>query len=353
MSWRLPPAIDGENNLRNDSHIIIVSQHERPAPSRLHERNPVQLVHTVSFPDQSLLSDLQPLPPSLRPVLWDLRGAPEGAGLQDIDAVILPYLTAGEVLGELASVPNLKFVQAQSTGYDGIAEAAGPRAGVSTAAGVHAAATAELAVGLMLAKLRGIDIAVRDQQDGRWRPERRPSLADSRVLLVGVGGIGREIARRLEPFEVELTRVGSTAREDESGQVHAAEELVALAARHDVLVAATPLNAATRHLIGSAVLAAMPDGALVVNVGRGPVIDTEALTGEVVAGRLHCALDVMDPEPLPAEHPLWRAPNALITPHVGGNATAFEPRILKLLGRQLEALAAGRAPANLVQTGPF
>jgi phosphoglycerate dehydrogenase-like enzyme len=88
-------------------------------------------------------------------------------------------------------------------------------------------------------------------------------------------------------------------------------------------------------------------------VGRGPVIDTEALTGEVVAGRLHCALDVMDPEPLPAEHPLWRAPNALITPHVGGNATAFEPRILKLLGRQLEALAAGRAPANLVQTGPF
>jgi phosphoglycerate dehydrogenase-like enzyme len=91
----------------------------------------------------------------------------------------------------------------------------------------------------------------------------------------------------------------------------------------------------------------------VVNVGRGPVVDTAALTKEVLSGRLNCALDVIDPEPLPQDHPLWTAPNALITPHVGGNASAFEPRILKLLRKQLEALAAGHAPANLVQQGPF
>jgi phosphoglycerate dehydrogenase-like enzyme len=224
---------------------------------------------------------------------------------------------------------------------------------VANAAGVHAAATAELAVGLILAKLRGIDQAARDQQRGLWRPERRQSLADRRVLLVGVGGIGHEIARRLEPFEVTLTRVGSSTRTDEHGEVHASAELPALAATHDVLVSVLPLNEQTHQLIGENVLASLPDGALVVNVGRGSVVDTAALTKEVLSGRLHCALDVVDPEPLPQDHPLWSAPNALITPHVGGNASAFQPRILKLLRRQLEALAAGRAPDNLVQKGPF
>ncbi|UZX02966.1 2-hydroxyacid dehydrogenase [Arthrobacter sp. CDRTa11] len=313
----------------------------------------MQLVRNVTFPDQELLSRLQPLPESIRPAIWDLRSQPEGIDLSSIDAVILPYLNAGEVLGELRNVPNLKFVQAQSTGYDGIAEAAGPGAAVANASGVHAAATAELALGLILAKLRGIDIAARDQLSGSWRPERRSSLADRKVLLVGVGGIGREIAKRLEPFEVELTRIGSSARQDEFGEVHAASELAKLAPRHDVLVTVTPLSNATYHLVNAEVLRALPDGALVVNVGRGPVVDTAALTAEVVSGRLHCALDVVDPEPLPSEHPLWKAPNALITPHIGGNASAFEPRIRKLLARQLEALAEGRKPANLVQAGPF
>lgn len=313
----------------------------------------MQLVHTVTFPDAALLSGLQPLPPTLRTAIWDLRSAPVGAEMDEIDAVILPYLNAGEVLGELENVPNLKFVQAQSTGYDGITEAAGPAAGVSNAAGVHAAATAELAVGLILAKLRGIDVAARNQQTGSWRPERRLSLADRRVLLVGVGGIGYEIARRLEPFEVELTRVGSSARIDEHGPVHAVHDLVLLAPGHDVLVTVTPLNDVTHHLVNAEVLAAMPDGALVVNVGRGPVVDTDALTAEVISGRLQCALDVVDPEPLPTEHPLWKAANALITPHIGGNASAFEPRIRRLLTKQLNALAEGRAPANLVQAGPF
>ena len=331
--------------MRNASQVPV----RPPAPERL----AVQTIQTVSFPDRSLLEALEPLPHPLRAAVWDLRSSPEGAELDQIDAVILPYLNAGEVLGELRRVPSLKFVQAQSTGYDGIPEAAGPGAGVATGGGGHAAATAELAVGLILAKLRGIDAAVRDQQTGTWRPQRRPSLADRKILLVGVGGIGHEVARRLEPFEVELTRVGSTARRDEAGEIHAAADLVRLAPQHDVLVAVTPLTEATHHLIGREVLAALPDGALVVNVGRGPVVDTEALTAEVVAGRLQCALDVVDPEPLPSDHPLWASENALITPHVGGNASAFEPRILKLIARQLDALANGRPPTNLVQAGPF
>lgn len=313
----------------------------------------MQIIRTVSFPDKQLLADLEPLPGGLRGVIWDLRSDPEGGTLDEIDAVVLPYIDAGAVLPALAKVPGLKFVQTQSTGFDGVRESAGPAAGVSCAAGVHAAATAELALGLILAKLRGIDQAVRDQQQAAWRPERRQSLADRRVLLVGVGGIGREIARRLEPFEVTVTRVGSSARTDDDGEVHASSELTALAATHDVLVSVLPLSGKTHQLIGEEVLAALPDGALVVNVGRGAVVDTAALTKEVLSGRLQCALDVVDPEPLPQDHPLWGSPNALITPHVGGNASAFEPRILKLLGKQLEALAAGEAPANLVQSGPF
>jgi phosphoglycerate dehydrogenase-like enzyme len=276
-----------------------------------------------------------------------------GEELGGIDGVILPYIDAGAVLGSLAKVPDLKFVQTQSTGYDGVREAAGPGAAVANASGVHAAATAELAVGLILARLRGIDQAVKDQQTESWKPQRRQSLADRKVLLLGIGGIGKELARRLDPFEVTITRVGSTARTDADGQVHGPDELVALAADHDILVSVLPLNDNTHHLVGREVLAALPDGALVVNVGRGAVISTEALTREVVSGRLQCAIDVVDPEPLPAGHPLWSAENALITPHVGGNASAFEPRILKLLKQQLEALAVGQAPANLVQQGPF
>ncbi|MDP9889488.1 2-hydroxyacid dehydrogenase [Pseudarthrobacter enclensis] len=312
----------------------------------------MQHVHTVSFPDPQLLADLSPLPEGLRGVVWDMKDAP-GEELGGIDGVILPYINAGEVLGNLGRVPGLKFVQTQSTGYDGVCEAAGRGAAVANASGVHAAATAELAVGLILAKLRGIDQAVKDQQIESWKPQRRQSLADRKVLLLGIGGIGKELARRLEPFEVTVTRMGSAARTDAGGQVHGPDELVALAADHDILVSVLPLNDKTHHLVGRDVLAALPGGALVVNVGRGAVVDTDALTREVVSGRLQCAIDVVDPEPLPAGHPLWSAENALITPHIGGNASAFEPRILKLLKRQLEALAAGQTPANLVQQGPF
>jgi len=312
----------------------------------------MQLVQTVSFPEPQLLADLSPLPDGLRGVVWDMKEEP-GEELGGIDGVILPYVDAGAVMGSLSKVPDLKFVQTQSTGYDGVREAAGPGAAVANASGVHAAATAELAVGLILARLRGIDQAVKDQQTESWKPQRRQSLADRKVLLLGIGGIGKELARRLEPFEVTITRVGSTARTDAAGQVHGPEELVTLAADHDILVSVLPLNDNTHHLVGPEVLAALPDGSLVVNVGRGAVISTEALTREVVSGRLQCAIDVVDPEPLPAGHPLWAAENALITPHVGGNASAFEPRILRLLKQQLEALAAGHTPANLLQQGPF
>ncbi|MEV7646393.1 2-hydroxyacid dehydrogenase [Arthrobacter sp. NPDC089319] len=308
---------------------------------------------TVAVPNRDLLAALGPLPAGLRAVPWDFDSEPEGAPLDQIDAVVLPYPDTAGALPQLAKLRNLKLVQTQTTGVDGVAAAVGPDVAIASAAGVHAASTAELAVGLMLASLRGIDVAARDQPEGCWRHERRLSLADRKVLLVGVGGIGREIARRLEPFEVQLTRVGTHARDDSEGHVHGTAELEQLAASHEVLVVITPLTDDTHGLIDAAVLAALPDRALVVNVARGAVVDTEALTAEVVSGRLNCALDVTDPEPLPPDHPLWRASNALITPHLGGDTTAFEPRIVRLLQQQFAAVADGKTPQNLVQPGRF
>lgn len=310
-------------------------------------------VQTITVPSEDLLESLRPLPEGIRAGVWDLAGEPQGLDYGEIDAVVLPYAAGRNWRQALDRVPGLKMIQAQTTGYDGLPELVGPDVAVASAAGVHAAGTAELALTLMLASLRGIDDAVRNAQSGTWSSRRYPGLADRRVLMVGVGGIGAAIAQRLEPFEVELTRVGTRARTDERGTVHGTDELVELARTAEVLVVITPLTGETRHLIGREVLAALPDGSLVVNVARGPVVDTEALTAEVLSGRLHAALDVVDPEPLPADHPLWKAPNAIITPHVGGNTEAFVPRIQKLLKEQVGRLARGEEPENLVRPGPW
>lgn len=310
-------------------------------------------VRTVTVPDEGLRAALEPIPEGINVAVWDLAGEPQGADYAEIDAVVLPYASAADYRRALEQVPGLVLLQSQTTGYDGLPELVGPQTAVASAAGVHAAATAEMALTLILAAQRGIDAAVRGQQAGTWDSVRYPGLADRKVLLVGVGGIGREIAARLRPFDVELTRVGRTARTDADGTVHGTGELVQLASRAEILVVITPLDRQTRHLVDARVLAALPDGALVVNVARGAVVDSEALTKEVLSGRLRAAVDVFDPEPVPADHPLRLAPGAIITPHWGGNTDAFEPRIRRFLRRQLQRLAEGAEPMNLVRPGPW
>ncbi|MET1034362.1 MAG: 2-hydroxyacid dehydrogenase [Arthrobacter sp.] len=308
-------------------------------------------IQAVTFPSDELLAACSPLPEGVRAGVWDLVSAPRGLALDEIEAVVLPYAMGTDAFAEVRRAPGVRLVQTQSTGYDGVSRLVGEDVAVASAHGVHAAATAELAVGLALASLRGIGEAARDQLDGAWNPARWPGLADRRVGLVGVGGIGEEIRRRLDPFEVDLVRFGTGSRDDAHGRVHAISELRDLAPGIEVLICIVPLTAQTRHLVGRELLAALPDGAVVVNVARGPVVDTDALTAEVASGRLRCAIDVVDPEPLPADHPLWRLPGALITPHNGGNTEAFPPRIESLLRRQVRAVAAGREPENLVHRG--
>lgn len=260
-----------------------------------------------------------------------------------VDLLVLPYMLAAPELRHLDGLP-IGLVQSQTLGYDGVAENLPAGLRYSNAVGVHEASTGELALALVLADLRGIPDAVRDARDGAWNHRRRPGLAGRRVLVVGVGGVGREVITRLEPFGVDLVRVARTARDG----VHGVDELPTLLPHADVVILAVPLGDETRGLADAAFLAAMPDGALLVNVARGPVVDTDALLAELTAGRLRAALDVTDPEPLPPGHPLWTAPGLLVTPHLGGDTAAMDGRVDALVREQVRRIQAGEPPAHLV-----
>ena len=189
---------------------------------------------------------------------------------------------------------------------------------------------------------------MRAQLDGSWIHAEYPALADKTVLILGYGSIGEAIERRLLPFEVNVIRVASRARPD---GVHGVDELPELLPQADVVIVITPLTPATRHLVDGKFLASMRDGGLLVNVSRGGVVDTDALLAELNRGRLRAALDVTDPEPLPSDHPMWSAPGIVISPHVGGNSSAFLPRAARLVRAQVAKFVAGE-PVDNVVAGP-
>ena len=163
--------------------------------------------------------------------------------------------------------------------------------------------------------------------------------------MLGAGGVGRAIAARLVPFEVDLTVVGRSPR---PGVVSIAD-VPALLPEADIVILAVPLNQETTGLVDDAFLSQMRNGALLVNVARGSVVDTDALIRHLSTGRIRAALDVTDPEPLPADHPLWRAPGVLISPHVGGDTTAFVPRARRLVEDQVRRWAHGEPLQHVVQ----
>jgi len=266
---------------------------------------------------------------------------------------VVPYMKGPAVaVRPLAAMHGLRVVQTLTAGIDHVADAVpGLPAGtlLCNARGVHDASTAELALALTLASLRRLPAFVRAQDAGEWQPGMYEALADKNVLIVGYGAIGSAVEERLLPFEVaEVLRVARTARDAPRGPVHALGRLPELLPRADVVILCTPLTDATRGLAGAGFLSAMKDGALLVNVARGGVVDTAALLTELESGRLRAALDVTDPEPLPPGHPLWHAPGTLISPHVGGPSSAFLPRAKRLLRAQLNRWAAGEALEHVV-----
>ncbi|MEK9521260.1 2-hydroxyacid dehydrogenase [Streptomyces venezuelae] len=268
---------------------------------------------------------------------------------------VVPYMKGSEIaVRPMASMTSLRVVQTLSAGIDHVTpglDALPAGVAVCNAKGVHEASTAELTLALILASLRGIPGFVRGQDAEQWRAGFYPALADKSVLIVGYGSIGAAIEDRLAPFEcARVARVARSARTTARGEIHALTELPALLPEADVVVLSTPLTPATRHLVDAGFLGRMKDGALLVNVARGPVVDTAALLKEVESGRITAALDVTDPEPLPAGHPLWHAPGVLISPHVGGSTSAFMPRAKRLVAAQLRRFAAGEQPVNTLLT---
>ncbi|WP_187284120.1 2-hydroxyacid dehydrogenase [Streptomyces sp. adm13(2018)] len=268
---------------------------------------------------------------------------------------VVPYMKGSEIaVRPMAAMTSLRVVQTLSAGIDHVTpglDALPAGVAVCNAKGVHEASTAELTLALILASLRGIPGFVRGQDAEQWRAGFYPALADKSVLIVGYGSIGAAIEDRLAPFEcARVARVARSARTTAGGEIHALTELPALLPEADVVVLSTPLTPATRHLVDAGFLGRMKDGALLVNVARGPVVDTAALLKEVESGRITAALDVTDPEPLPAGHPLWHAPGVLISPHVGGSTSAFMPRAKRLVAAQLRRFAAGEQPVNTLLT---
>lgn len=301
----------------------------------------------VSVPTAELAADLGPLPDGVEVIVWSME---EPAPRDAFDLVVPPYMKMSAVLERLRGVA-VGLVQSQSIGYDGVAEVLPPGLRFANATTVHETSTAELAVALTLAAQRRLDLFAVNGRRGAWAPVFADSLADRRVLLLGYGGVGKAIAARLDGFEVDLTAVASRAREEDGMPVHGVDELPALLPHADIVIASLPGGDATTHIVDDAFLAALPDGALVVNVGRGSLVDTAALVDHVRRGRIRAALDVTDPEPLPADHPLWGLEGVLISPHVGGASSAMRPRIARLVRRQIEHMLRGEEPENVVIGG--
>jgi phosphoglycerate dehydrogenase-like enzyme len=268
--------------------------------------------------------------------------------ISEVEFYVPAYDLGPEQAEIFPKMTSLKVVQTLTAGVDHVRGRIPDGVLLCNGRGIHNASTAELALTLTLASLRGIPGFVADQAQRHWNQGWRTALADKTALIVGYGDIGHDIERRLVPFEVDVLRVARTRRDG----VHTLDDLPDLLPRADVVILIIPGTSETKGLVDAKFLAAMKQDALLVNVARGSVVVTDDLLAALQEGRIHAALDVTDPEPLPREHPLWSAPNVLITPHVGGATPAMWPRAYRLVREQLERFAAGDELAN-VMTGEY
>jgi phosphoglycerate dehydrogenase-like enzyme len=273
--------------------------------------------------------------------------APLPAEAEGAEVLVAPFNANDEFVEALGRMRALRLVQLLTAGAETWIGRLPDGVALSDGRGAHGGATAEWIVAALLAVYRHLPRFTAAQADERWDYHTTEELAAKRVLVVGAGDVAEQTVARLAPFEVTTTLVGRRARDG----VHPVDEVAALLPHHDACVVVVPLTDATRGLVDAAFLAAMPDGSVLVNAARGPVVDTDALVAELTAGRLRAALDVTDPEPLPAGHPLWSAPGLLLTPHVGGSVPLAVDRAFRIAAEQIRQFAGGNTPSNLVKDG--
>lgn len=300
-------------------------------------------VLTVCVPSESSREQIAPLPDGVRVLVWNGKDdAPEG--IEQTRFLLGGYMAGPVAEPVLGAMPNLEVIQLLSAGVEQWLPLVPPGVTLCNGRGVHGPATAELAIAGILAVVRQLPMFLAEQAAARWTERRTEDLDGKRLLMLGAGDIGQHIAAALEVFGAVTTYVGRTARDG----VHGVDELPALLTETDILAVAIPMTDRTRGLIDAKALAALPDGAIVANVARGPIIDTDALVAELRAGRLRAFLDVTDPEPLPEDHPLWHAGDVVITPHVGGGTTGWQRRGYRLVREQIERFVAGEPLVNVV-----
>lgn len=270
----------------------------------------------------------------------------DGYRLDDVEFYCLPYMGDGPSITKIAQLSRLRVLQSLSSGVDNVLGSVPDQVTFCNGVGLHhEEGTAELAVSLILGSLKQLPAFALQQSRRHWRHLRTDSLDGKRVLLVGHGNIGQMIEQRIVPFGARITRVSRTSRNG----VAPLSQLPQLAAEADILVVCIALTPDTTGLIGAEVLAALPAGALVVNVARGAIVDAAALAGHLADGRLRAALDVTDIEPLPAGRPEWAMPNVMITPHVGGDTLVFARRAPGFVADQAERYLTGQPLANIVK----
>jgi len=263
---------------------------------------------------------------------------------------------------------GVRLVLSLMAGTEWIPRTVGPHVTICNARGAHNISTAEWTLTAILSMLKFLPLYMDIQRSGDWRrrseatlayqhlthdgrpyhpPVKLEELTGKTVLLVGYGEIGKEIERLLAPFRVDIIRVARTLRT--APPVHTVNELDELLPRADVIVLILPLTAESKGLIGPRQFASMRQGALLINAARGGIVQTDALVDALNAGRIRAALDVTDPEPLPVDHPLWRCPNLLITPHIGGSSPQFDARSLQVAADELRRYMNGEPLKNVVQ----
>ncbi|MDQ6849582.1 MAG: 2-hydroxyacid dehydrogenase [Actinomycetota bacterium] len=295
---------------------------------------------TVCLPSEAMAAEL---PAGVKILIWTGHGDPP-EGIEDTEFLVGEYMAGPLAERALARMPNLRVIQLLSAGVEPWLPLVPDGVTLCNGRGVHGGSTAELAVAGLLSLLRELPHFHDEQHAGRWSPSHSDDLDGKRVLILGAGDIGRRVAAAVRVFDAVCTFVARSARDG----IRAIDELPTLLPEHDIVVVSLPHTDETHHLVDARFLAALPDGAMVVNISRGTIVDTDALLAELEAGRLSAFLDVTDPEPLPADHPLWRAPNVLITPHVGGGTTGWAKRGNRLVREQIARFVAGEDLVNVV-----
>jgi len=261
------------------------------------------------------------------------------------DCEILVIRTDEIFAGLVAAMPQLRLIQALTTGVDHIAALPNlpPNMLVAAARGFHGPQMSELAFLFMLAFARKFPAVLENQKQHRWDRREQRLLAGRTVVIVGVGRIAEELARRCKVFDMRVAGVTSRASAPGFDAIYPRARIAEAAGTADFLIVLAPLSRENRHLVDAAVFAAMKPEGVLINIARGGVVDEDALRQALLAGRIAGAgLDVFATEPLPAESPLWDTPNVMITSHVGGVSENYAEQVMPLLIDNLRAFVDGK-----------